>query len=645
MSYFTEVDDYKTYAGKEDDFHFIYNANTGGGQSFLGGKYRDQNGSLVSPTSLNGRTGVFRFVVRDRTNQCDVLLDNESVSYEIKPRAEGDSNMKLGVGGKPTPSEAIAAFLMLPKPCGVKKSNDVNTSVLNGNNYWLQSMWLGVDTSTEGKAIFTPKDCIICGGVDKQGQGVARYFSVDFAKRFADIISAANNNELDGEVLSCVKLFADIYKGEKPFVYDESAEAIKAVMKYLSSKYPEEYSGTLDPLIMIRELSQTREEPVRQFDTPLQLITYGAPGTGKSFNIDKIVKDKRCVHFRTTFHPDSDYASFVGCYKPVVKEYDRIVALGKKIENAELDAAVPDELRKERKIEYTFVEQAFTKAYVAAWKNKASAIANGGQAAEPVYLIIEEINRGNCAQVFGDIFQLLDREGGFSKYPICADDDLHRYLEGVFKGLDFGSQYAKVQTGEDLVLPDNLYIWATMNTSDQSLFPMDSAFKRRWDWEYVPISEGVDENTKQKLDWNIVVKDVEKQPDGTEKEVTVLYSWWQFLQIINTKIYHLTDSEDKELGYFFAKPDSVEGISAKLFVNKVVFYLWTDVYKNYGVDNIFKGSDNGAMTEEEKAKGVPFRQFFDETGKNANTVTLKNFFKTIGLKAVEGGGLGATALP
>ena len=210
MSYFTEVDDYKTYAGKEDDFHFIYNANTGGGQSFLGGKYRDQNGSLVSPTSLNGRTGVFRFVVRDRTNQCDVLLDNESVSYEIKPRAEGDSNMKLGVGGKPTPSEAIAAFLMLPKPCGVKKANDVNTSVLNGNNYWLQSMWLGVDTSIEGKAIFTPKDCIICGGVDKQGQGVARYFSVDFAKRFADIISAANNNELDGEVLSCVKLFADI---------------------------------------------------------------------------------------------------------------------------------------------------------------------------------------------------------------------------------------------------------------------------------------------------------------------------------------------------------------------------------------------------------------------------------------------------
>lgn len=402
----------------------------------------------------------------------------------------------------------------------------------------------------------------------------------------------------------------------------------------LMIKTPTTFSSWCERDLGIKaEVFPDSEAPESTSRGAFQLITYGAPGTGKSFNIDKIVNDNRYVHFRTTFHPDSDYASFVGCYKPVVKEYDRIVAVGKKIEKAELDAAVPDELRKERKIEYTFVEQAFTKAYVAAWKNKAAAIVNGGQAAESVYLIIEEINRGNCAQVFGDIFQLLDREGGFSKYPICADDDLHRHLEVVFKGLDFGSQYAKVQTGEELVLPDNLYIWATMNTSDQSLFPMDSAFKRRWDWEYVPISEGVDENTKQKLDWNIVVKDVEKQPDGTEKEVTVLYSWWQFLQIINTKIYHLTDSEDKELGYFFAKPDSAEGISAKLFVNKVVFYLWTDVYKNYGVDNIFKGSDNGATTEEEKAKGVPFRQFFDETGKNANAGTLKSFFKTIGLKA------------
>ena len=211
---------------------------------------------------------------------------------------------------------------------------------------------------------------------------------------------------------------------------DQYAEAIIKLVNVVANPLQEVVNRAINP-----EEAKNNPSPNMSNNAiaPLQLITYGAPGTGKSFNIDKIVNDKGCVHFRTTFHPDSDYASFVGCYKPIVREYDRIVAVGKKIEKAELDAALPNELRKERKIEYTFVEQAFTKAYVAAWKNKASAIANGGQAAEPVYLIIEEINRGNCAQVFGDIFQLLDREGGFSKYPICADDDLHRHLEGVFK--------------------------------------------------------------------------------------------------------------------------------------------------------------------------------------------------------------------
>ena len=351
-----------------------------------------------------------------------------------------------------------------------------------------------------------------------------------------------------------------------------------------------------------------------------------------------------------TFHPDSDYASFVGAYKPKMESVRKTYVLEGKEAEVKDDAGTPVF---EDKIVYSFVPQAFTTAYVKAWQNMSSPKGDEatGPLPDPVFLIIEEINRGNCAQIFGDIFQLLDRNTnvnsgclGLSTYPIDADNDLERYLgdknvlgelclPNIVKCGVPESLAKKIIEGKKLALPPNLYIWATMNTSDQSLFPMDSAFKRRWDWEYVPISEGIDENTKQKLDWTIVVKDVETQPDGTEKEITVLYSWWQFLQIINTKIYHLTDSEDKELGYFFAKPDSAEGISAKLFVNKVVFYLWTDVYKNYGVDNIFKGSDNGATTEEEKAKGVPFRQFFDETGKNANMGTLKNFFKTIGLKA------------
>ena len=170
--------------------------------------------------------------------------------------------MKFGVGSNHNPSEAIAAFLMLPEPCGVNRSDDLSSSVLSVQNYWLQSMWLSVDTTTKGKAIFTPNDCIFCGGVDKHGHGSARCFSVDFAKRFADVINAVDCKKLDREVISCLEHFAAIYKGEKPFVFDESVVAIKEVMKFLASKYPERYSGTLDPLAFICELSNADKSVV-----------------------------------------------------------------------------------------------------------------------------------------------------------------------------------------------------------------------------------------------------------------------------------------------------------------------------------------------------------------------------------------------
>ena len=157
--------------------------------------------------------------------------------------------------------------------------------------------------------------------------------------------------------------------------------------------------------------------------------------------------------FRTTFHPDYDYAQFVGAYKP------------KKEGNA---------------ITYSFVPQVFAKAYAAAWKQYFAA-GNASTADNQVFLVIEEINRGNCAQIFGDIFQLLDRDSeGFSQYSIDADCDFAEWLKE--NGIGDGK----------LKLPPNLNILATMNTSDQSLFPMDSAFKRRFDWEYVPIKYAKD---------------------------------------------------------------------------------------------------------------------------------------------------------
>ena len=274
-----------------------------------------------------------------------------------------------------------------------------------------------------------------------------------------------------------------------------------------------------------------------------QIIYYGAPGTGKSHRIKKELKEMNVPEkniFRTTFHPDSDYSSFVGAYKPTMKpvadEYKAVVG-------------------KDEEIAYSFVPQTFIKAYKHAYKNPD----------ENIYLIIEEINRGNCAQIFGDLFQLLDRdENGVSEYPIKADSDLKMYLEG-----ELGVGHNGIKDGE-LCLPSNLYIWATMNTSDQSLFPIDSAFKRRWDWEYEPIKY---KNT----DWVIEIG------DNT-------YKWTSFQLIINDKIFEATNSEDKMLGDYFVKPcDNV--ISEKQFINKVLFYLWNDVCKD-GDGDIFRTDDN-----------------------------------------------------
>lgn len=306
----------------------------------------------------------------------------------------------------------------------------------------------------------------------------------------------------------------------------------------------------------------------------LQQIYYGAPGTGKSYEINDLTKAYSTI--RTTFHPDSDYSTFVGAYKPTMEETPVYGAQG-------------FEVAKEKRITYTFVKQAFLKAYLGAWQK----YANGNETAEPQFLVIEEINRGNCAQIFGDLFQLLDRsDNGFSTYPIEADSDLQNEIKKAFaeggeyaieNGLDvddavdgYTSNYGEtlsddIKNGRVLLLPNNLYIWATMNTSDQSLFPIDSAFKRRWDWRYVKIADAG-------KGWKIRC--------GNE-----YCDWWKFVEEINKRIAKETSSDDKKLGYFFCKPpkDSSE-ISEEKFVGKVLFYLWNDVFKD-GDISLFKVSD------------------------------------------------------
>lgn len=321
----------------------------------------------------------------------------------------------------------------------------------------------------------------------------------------------------------------------------------------------------------------------------LQQIFYGAPGTGKSHTVNEATKIQPEENvFRTTFHPDSDYSTFVGCYKPTTLEVPMRDVTGKIIKENGADVT-------ENRIVYKFVAQTFTKAYLRAWQTE-----------EPVFLVIEEINRGNCAQIFGDLFQLLDRrDDGYSEYPIKADNDLAAFIGEQLSKEARENIPENIKSGEILMLPSNLYIWATMNTSDQSLFPIDSAFKRRWDWKYVPI------DTKKER-WTI-------NADGTN------YDWSDFLEKINAKIESATSSEDKMLGFYFCKAEN-DVITAERFVNKVIFYLWNDVFKDYGFDD--------AVFNDENNKKITFRKFYKADGKVDETI-VKKFLVNLGVNIIK----------
>ncbi len=337
-------------------------------------------------------------------------------------------------------------------------------------------------------------------------------------------------------------------------------------------------------------------------------IFYGAPGTGKSHCVSEITNGHEVI--RTTFHPDYDYASFVGAYKPV----------SEKISNQNNSQSHSSE-----QIVYRFIAQPFLNAYVEAWKK----LCSEEEQDKSVFLVIEELNRGNCAQIFGDVFQLLDRkDNGFSDYSISCDSDIQKYLAESFQSLAFDKLtyieqiYSKepsileeLKTGKKLVLPSNLYIYATMNTSDQSLFPIDSAFKRRWSWNYVPITKGIDENG--------IPIDVSIQIENEK------YDWWDFISKINERIESVTNSEDKKLGFFFCKARNGI-ITADDFVGKALFYIWNDVFKDYGFDDeIFKLNDNG-----ERLKFSSFYEFKNNKTQT-NCAAIRTFLKNLGIAIKE----------
>lgn len=361
-------------------------------------------------------------------------------------------------------------------------------------------------------------------------------------------------------------------------------------------------------------------------------ILFGAPGTGKSYTLNKERRELLGVgnetdYERVTFHPDYSYANFVGTYKPVMvtkqspvsmdedaqyvvsvltdksksaqEKYDILyerfkdegvtrlpILLGLytdetfKTKTKTGEAAVGDNsvernhgkaIRKYvnlptdqdtvSDIAYEYVPGPFMRVYVNALKN-----ARTGNP-KPHLLIIEEINRANVAAVFGDIFQLLDRDdNNVSEYPIQASEDIKKYLARELGGSP--DDYAKIR------IPDNMFIWATMNSADQGVFPMDTAFKRRWDFTYL----GIDDSDKQIRGKFVYL--------GKNKSQRV--EWNKLRKAINNFLAKEKINEDKQLGpYFIAKnivvPTNGDEIDRNSFIhifkNKVIMYLFEDAAK------------------------------------------------------------------
>lgn len=329
-------------------------------------------------------------------------------------------------------------------------------------------------------------------------------------------------------------------------VIDKYPDAIDVLKNIFSNDFMERVQGMAKRIIEVtvdhgQSIASAMKETIDAIETKddedvlseervtgaRNLILFGAPGTGKSHLLKEQQKDlvEDTNNFeRVTFHPDYTYANFVGCYKPVPAKDEA----GKDI------------------ITYKYVPGPFMRMLVKALLNPKQAH----------LLIIEEINRANVAAVFGDVFQLLDRDAnGVSEYAIQTSEDMRGYLSKVLN--------IDVSKVESIRIPNNLYLWATMNSADQGVYPMDTAFKRRWDFEYIDI----DNNDKDINHYWFEVAGVK-------------IHWNSLRKAINKELTDNGINEDKLMGAFFVSKNVIDENNnekfIKAFCNKVIMYLFED---------------------------------------------------------------------
>lgn len=362
---------------------------------------------------------------------------------------------------------------------------------------------------------------------------------------------------------------ASVFEIDDVVIFDRVTSAIKADTGYDEFNRARGNGSLSAALDLYRRFLCEHEKPCHDicYNTgyqslyPRNRILFGAPGTGKSFTLNRekdVLLTDGGEYERATFHPDYSYANFVGTYKPVpCKDSD-----GKDT------------------ITYSYVPGPFMRTYVKALRSGRT------DAPKPFLLVIEEINRANVAAVFGDIFQLLDRgDDEVSEYPIQASEDIKKHLAGELGGNP--NDYSEIR------IPDNMFIWATMNSADQGVFPMDTAFKRRWDFTYLGIDD-----SETGIDGKKVILG-----QGDYRRVV---EWNALRKAINNELLTYKVNEDKLMGpYFISKRILPEdeminpAVFARIFKNKVIMYLFDDAAKQKRI-TLFGGCDEKSKNQYSK---------------------------------------------
>lgn len=419
--------------------------------------------------------------------------------------------------------------------------------------------------------------------INSVGWEVARYFRLDLEKgeraqfdAAQDKILASDFEPLEHLVDKMAKRYHDAWQGYQADVRFRIKNFLGAFTA-LQAELGDDFPRLSRDLALNRSVSATvatsgpasgdgspdgeNTSSADPLPHPHQIIISGCPGSGKSFQLESMIERSGAKVFRTQFHPETSYYDFVGAYRPQPVYEGALSGL------VELDSTAF--ARGKPMIDYRFVAGPLTKALVYALRHPE----------QNVVVQIEELNRGNPAAIFGDVLQLLDRdETGQSRYAVSPTMEHLAHVRSA-TGIEL----------EELRLPSNLYLWATMNSADQGVYPIDSAFRRRWSYVYMGYSLPC------------------KYEDATRKIFYggETYDWDGFRDVLNTLLVELNVHEDKLIGPYFltkeqlASPDDV--------LQKLFLYLWDDVLRFRQSELFFPRSFSEVATQWRDGAGGPLK--------------------------------------